>query len=432
MVDVITLAIALHHVQEIVNAGDDITDLQRAVIVFAVAGRADHLDRGAIILLGHHFDLIEGREYTAFFDPCDGFFIDGAVAFDDHFTRFHIDDRAFGLVSEETVLPSQLLIQFVTADLREIITARIKEEIMEKGRTTIFGSRFARAELVIDLDQSRLFVRGAVFLQRLFDVDIMVEKLQDLFIGRVAQRTDEDSDRHLTVAIDTDGDGAGRIRFQLDPRAAIRDQLRGIDLLVESISFALVVYARRTNQLGYDDTLGTIDDECARVRHDREIPHEQIVLFQLAGFLVFQTRLHVQRSGVVHILRLALFDIVLALAEIEIAKVQRPFLSAVLDRRNICENILQPFLAEPFIRLRLQIEQMGHLQYFLRSGIGVSLLLPHHDRSEHLAVRHSLPHPFIKTTWLSSSRKKEAGNRTNHRVPACLRKHYTTLLYILY
>ena len=408
MVDVITLAIALHHVQEIVNAGDDITDLQRAVIIFAVAGRADHLDRGAIILLGHHFDLIEGREYTAFFDPCDGFFIDGAVAFDDHFTRFHIDDRAFGLVTEETVLPSQLLIQFVTADLREIITARIKEEIMEQRRTTIFGSRFTRAELVIDLDQSRLFVRGAVFLQRLFDMDIMIEKLQDLFIGRVAQRTNEDSDRHLTVTVDTDGNGASRIRFQLDPRTAIRDQLRGIDFLVESISFALVVYARRTNQLGYDDTLGTIDDECARVRHDREIPHEQIVLFQLAGFLVFQTCLHVQRSGVVHILRLALFDIVLALAEIEIAKVQRPFLSAVLDRRNICENILQPFLAEPFIRLRLQIEQMGHLQYFLRSGIGISLFLPYHDRSEHLAVRHSLPHPFIKKHgFLPPGKKKQ-------------------------
>ena len=430
MVDVITLAIALHHVQEIINAGDDIADLQRAVIVFTVAGRADHLDRSAVIFLCHDFDLIEGREYAAFFDSCDGFFIDGAVAFDDHFTRFHIDDRAFSLVTEETVLPCQLLIQLVTANLCEVITTRIEEEIIEKGRTTVFGGRFARAELVIDFDQSGLSVRGAVFFQRLFDVDIMVEKLQDFLIGRIAQRADEDSDRHLTVTVDTDGNGASRIRFQLDPRTAVRDQLRGIDFLVESISFALVVYARGTNQLGYDDTLCAIDDECARVRHDREISHEQIVLFQLTGFLVFQTCLHVQRSGVVHILRLALFDIVLALTEIEIAKVQRPFLSAVLDRRNICENILQPFLAEPFIRLRLQIEQMGHLQYFLRSGIGVSLLLPHHDRSEHLAVRHSLPHPFIKTTWLSSSRKKEAGNRTNHRVPACLRKHYIT--YYIY
>ena len=291
---------------------------------------------------------------------------------------------------------------------------------MEKCRTTIFGGRFARTELVIDLDQSGLSVCGAVFFQRLFDMDIMIEKLQDLFIGRVAQRTDEDSDWHLTVTIDTDGDGAGRIRFQFDPRTAVRDQLRGIDLLVESISFALVVYARGTNQLGYDDTLGAIDDECARVRHDREIPHEQIVLFQLAGFLVFQTRLHVQRSGVVHILRLALFDIVLAFAEIEIAKVQRPFLSAVLDRRNICENILQPFLAEPFIRLRLQIEQMGHLQYFLRSGIGVSLFLPYHDRSEHLAVRHSLPHPFIKKNmafFLPEKRSRKSNQSSNPCLP---------------
>ena len=57
MVDVITLAIALHHVQEIINAGDDITDLQRAVIVFAIAGRADHLDRSAVIFLCLDFNL---------------------------------------------------------------------------------------------------------------------------------------------------------------------------------------------------------------------------------------------------------------------------------------------------------------------------------------------------------------------------------------
>ena len=57
MVDVIALAIALHHVQQVVDAGDDIADFQRTVIVFAIAGRADHLDRSAVIFLCLDFNL---------------------------------------------------------------------------------------------------------------------------------------------------------------------------------------------------------------------------------------------------------------------------------------------------------------------------------------------------------------------------------------
>ena len=89
------------------------------------------------------------------------------------------------------------------------------------------------------------------------------------------------------------------------------------------------------------------------------------MFLQLAGLLVFQAHLHIERSRIIDILRLALFDIVLAFAEIVIAKVKRPLMCAVLNWGNICKYILQPFPAEPFIGLRLQIEQMRHFQNFL-------------------------------------------------------------------
>ena len=130
------------------------------------------------------------------------------------------------------------------------------------------------------------------------------------------------------------------------------------------------------------------------------------MFFQFAGFFVFQTDLDVQRCRIVHIFRLALLNIVFALTEIIIAEMKCPLVCTILNRGNICKYIFETLSAEPFIGLCLQIEQMWHLQDFLRSGIGVSLLLANLHRSEHLAFGHSSPHPFISNTQFALIRKK--------------------------
>ena len=126
-----------------------------------------------------------------------------------------------------------------------------------------------------------------------------------------------------------------------------------------------VEHTGRADQLGYDDPFCTVDNERAGVSHNREIAHEQIMFLQFPGFLVFQTDLHVERCRIVDILRLALLNVVLALAEIILPEVQRPLMCAILNRGNICKYILQPFAAEPIIGFRLQVEQMRHFQDFL-------------------------------------------------------------------
>ena len=218
---------------------------------------------------------------------------------------------------------------------------------------------------MIDFNGSRLAVRGIILVQRFLDMDIMVEKVQDFFIGRIAQSADKHGHRHLAVTVDADGNGAGRVGLQFDPGAAVRNELGAVDFLIESVSFLLVVHAGRADQLGYDDTFSTVDDKGAGVGHNREITHEKVMFLQFSGLLVFQAHLHIERSRIIDVLRLALLDIILAFAEIVFAKMQRPLVRAVLNRGNICKYILQPFPAEPFIRLRLQIEQMRHFQDFL-------------------------------------------------------------------
>ena len=175
MVDIIALAIALHHVQQVIDACDDVAVFQCTEVIFTVAGRADHLDRCSVILLGHDFNLAVAVEYSAFFNFCDSFIINEAVCFNDDFAGFHVDDRAFSLVAEETVSPGQLLVQLVTANLSQIIAARVKEEIVQQCSAAFFCCRFARAKLVVNFNQSGLSVRCAVFFQRLFDVDVVIE-----------------------------------------------------------------------------------------------------------------------------------------------------------------------------------------------------------------------------------------------------------------
>ncbi len=365
MIDIIALAITLHHVQQVIDAGNDIAPFKDTIIIFTIAGGADDFDRSAVIFLGHHFYLVKRGEYAAFFNLTDGFIIDDGIPFDDDFTGFLIDDRSFGLMAAETVLPGQFLIQFIAANLRQIVAAGIIEEIIQECGTTFFGSRFARTELVVDFDESGLSVRCIIFLQGFFNVDIMIEKFKNFIIGRISESADQDSDRHLAVAVDADGNGAGRIRFQFDPGTAVRNQLRAVNFLVESIFFLLVVHARGADQLGYDDTFGAIDDECTGIGHNREIAHVFVMLLQFAGFLVFQAYLYCERRRIVDVFLLALFNVVIRLPEGIIAKVKRPFVCTVFNWGNICKNVFQPFPAEPFVGFRLQIEQMRHFQNFL-------------------------------------------------------------------
>ena len=207
MVDIIASAVALHHVQQVIDAGNNVAPFQDTVIIFPVAGRADHLDRCAVILLGHHFHLVEGREHAAFLDTGNSIIINEAVGFNHHFAGFRIHDGAIGLMTAKTVLPGQLLVQLVAAYLGQIVTAGIIEEIVKQRSTGFFRSRFTGAQLVVNFNESGLAVRGIILLQRPFNVDIMIEKIQNFLIGRIAQGTDKNSHRHLAVSVDTNGNG---------------------------------------------------------------------------------------------------------------------------------------------------------------------------------------------------------------------------------
>ena len=184
MIDIIGATVALDHIQKIVYRRDNICTVENPVAVITHPVGTDYLDRRSVLLLCHDFHHFHLAEHAAFLQDRDGFLINKGISLDNDFSGFRIHDRSFRTVALEPVFPGEFLIQLIPADFRQIITAGIIKEIAEQGRTAFFCCRFAGAELFVNSDERFSCILCFILLERLFDMDIIIEELHDFFIGR--------------------------------------------------------------------------------------------------------------------------------------------------------------------------------------------------------------------------------------------------------
>ena len=182
--------------------------------------------------------------------------------------------------------------------------------------------RFAGTKPFVNFEQSRVTIIGVVLaaFQCGANPRIVVKQRQNRIVGFPTQCTDQYSDWQLTGPVDTHGHHIIRIGFQLQPSSTIGNNRGEIKLLAVCIQLNIVINAGRTNQLTDDDALRTIDDKCAVVSHQREIAHEDILLFDLAGLTIYQPHLYVQGSGIGNVSFFAFFHIILGLSQAKIIK----------------------------------------------------------------------------------------------------------------
>src|SRR5262249_728764 len=126
------------------------------------------------------------------------------------------------------------------------------------------------------------------------------------------ERTQEDRSQKLALA-DAHVKQVLLVVFKLDPRAAIRNDLRDVQCA------ALEEDARRAMKLRNDHALGTVDDEGAVVSHQRDFAEEDFFFLDVADRQDFGVRIFVensepdldlQRNAVAHAAFLALLLIV--------------------------------------------------------------------------------------------------------------------------
>ena len=384
MVDVVRRADAVHEVQQVVDGSDDVGARDRAEMILE-RRRAEHLEAAAVLELeirdaellalakdGMLFLLVNGINHV---------FRDVRISRNDDLARLFVNEGICEHLAEDAAAPAELLRQLVAADRREVVALRIEEQALEQLAGIVDRDRLAWAQAVVD-DLER-FVRRIDFRimrERRADALVAVEQLEDFFIRAVAEGADEERDRHLARAVNADPDDVAGIRLELDPCAAVRDDRRVVELLARRVDGLAVVSTRRAHELADDDALRTIDDERARVRHAREIAHEDFLLLDLAGLPVDEADIDPHRCSPRDIAFLALVEIILRLAERIALERQDEIAREVRDWRNVIEDILQSFVEEPLVGIPLDVEKMRHFHDFFDSRIAIPGSFAHRHR----------------------------------------------------
>ena len=268
------------------------------------------------------------------------------------------------------------------------LDAAISKLLGRAGADLLASRRNLFARIRIDQGKFWLHTAPALWLVgrgptaiALFVRHDIIEGGEDFFAIH-AQRIEEGGGGQLAATVNPHIDHILGIEFKIEPRAAIRNDPGRKQQLARGMGLALIVikeHAGRTVHLRDDDALSAIDDKGALIRHERDIAHIDVLLFNVldragAGFFVRfkhdQAQLDLKRRGIGHVALGALFHIVFGRLKFIGHIFEHCALVKVLDREYRFEHGLNAFVAavrradfalkELFIRRALNLDQVRH------------------------------------------------------------------------
>ncbi len=272
------------------------------------------------------------------------------------------------LLEEAPLGRAQLLVHLVAAHPRDVVALGVEEEVLQQRLGALGRGRLARTQLAVDVLEGLFLRLDVVLLQGVLDGGRVVEQDEDLVRGP-PERLQQDGDELAALAVDAHAHRVLLVHVELEPGAAAGDDLRDEDLLVRGlVELTREVDAGGTHELGDDDTLGAVDDEGAPAGHDREVPHEDFLLLDLAGHLVDEGCLDEERLAEGDVLVATLLFTGLELFELVLAEVELELFGEVLDRRDFLEDLFQTLVEEPIERLPLDAHEVGKRQNLVELG----------------------------------------------------------------
>ncbi len=326
--------------------------------------------------------------------------------FRDDLAGRHVNDVLREDMVPDAVPEHQLLIEFVAADLREVIPSRVEEHPVDEALRRIDSQRFARADLLVEFKKAVLVGVGGVLGEGRAKLRLVAEHLDDLLVRADAHRADQLRDRDLSGAVHTGIEDIVGVRLIFEPCAAVRDNRAGVQLLAELVVRDAVVDARRADKLADDDTLCAVDDERAGRGHQRQVAHEDLMLFDFAVLLVEEPDGNLKRSGIVRVAFLALLDRVFHFipAKFVIDKFQAELIAEIFDWRDVIEYLAKSLIDEPLVGCLLHLDEIRHFKNFLTP------LVAHSNRSAGLyrtnsVFLHSTFHPVIFHIYMSNDKQ---------------------------
>ena len=164
---------------------------------------------------------------------------------------------------------------------------------------------------------------------------LLTEQIDDLLVGSDTKCADQNGYRNLSGAVNTDIENVIGIGLILQPCAAVRNHSTAVKLLSELITFYSIINTGGTDELRYDDSLRTIDNERTGAGHQGQITHEDfLVLDLLLAFSVIKAYFNFQRRCIGCVSFLALFDgiLLVILTQFKADERQRQMSAVILNR----------------------------------------------------------------------------------------------------
>ena len=324
--------------------------------------------------------------------------------------RLHIEDVLRQVAAVQVLVADQQLLQAFVGELlgetRGDLAAGLDGDLAGLGVDQIAGR--------LDAAQTVGPERHAPALLGRLEHDAVVEGRQNLLVLET-QRIKQRRHRQLAAPVDTHIDDVLGVEFEIEPRAAIRNDARGEQQLARGMGLAAVVveeHAGRAVHLRDDHALGAVDDEGAVHRHERHVAHVDVLLLDVldragAGLLVDvehdQPERDLERRGIGHAPLLALLDVVFRRLEGVAHEFELGALAEILDREHGAEDRLQALVQAPalgllhhqelIVGLLLNLDEIRHLGNFTN--------LAEHLPQTLMPVRSLLRHFYL----LGSSRR---------------------------
>src|SRR3569833_2848523 len=253
-----------------------------------------------------------------------------------------------GALSEVEV-QAELLVDLVSADLRQVVPLRVEVEVLEQRLRGLLGRRLARTQLAVDVEKRVVLPGGVVLLQGDPHRLVVAPALENAGVVP-PQRLEQDGNALLALAVDTDADIVTLVDFELEPCTPRKEhQTTEEDHVGRLVQGPVEVDAGRTDQLRDDDTLGAVDDESALRRHEREVTHEHRLALDLPRGVVDELRRDEHRGGEGHVLVFALLDGVLRRLEPVITEREGHGAGEVFDGTDLFEDLLKSRLGRDIL-----------------------------------------------------------------------------------
>ena len=278
-------------------------------------------------------------------DGLRGLAADGLALLREDLARDRGNDRRIRDLARDAIFERELFVELIAADARKIV-ALVEEQRVHEGARALLRGRLAGALALVDLDEALRDGAGRVLLQRSHEALVLAEQLDDLGVRAITNRAQQRGDVHLALAVDLDVEDTVRVGLVFEPGAAVGDDLRLEQPFADLVEALGIVHAGRTHELRHDNALRAVDDERTGRRHEREIAHKDLLLLDLARFLIDQANARAQGRRIVHVAFLALLHGVFRIVKVDfvIDELQHELSGIVRNGRDVVEYVAKVFL----------------------------------------------------------------------------------------